>query len=129
LVFEFDSIYSLSAREYKGYGNSLDSLQGFAGRYPKKVYIELPGGEVESLNYSVERQINDNPLYGDAQFYQALPSDISDLVRDPVGVRLSAEAQIERTLAGDCLVAQFISSSKQGYVCLNPESLVIKEFY
>ncbi len=129
LVFEFDSIYSLSAREYKGYGNSLDSLQDFAGRYPKKVYIELPGDEVESLSYSVERQINDNPLYGDAQFYQALPSDGSDLVRDAAGTRASAEAQIGRALGDDCIVAQFVSSSKQGYVCLDPKSLVITEFY
>jgi hypothetical protein len=129
LAFEYDSIFSLSAREYKGYGNELAALEKFSGSYPKKVFIELPGDDIQALSHSVELQLNNEPLYGDAQNYQELPESNLDLVRDASSLRAAAAAQLEQEFPEDCLLAQFVSSSQQGFVCLDPATRSITAFY
>jgi hypothetical protein len=128
LVFEYDALYSLSAREYKQYGNDLAALEQFAGKYPKQVFIELPGDNTEAFAFSSNRQLNESPLYGDAASYKPLPESNVELIRDGENFKEIGQAAIEQELADDCVLARFVSSSKQGYVCLD-SSRTITDFY
>jgi hypothetical protein len=127
-VFEYDAVYSLSAREFKGYGNDLDTLEKFSGSYPKQAYVELPDNNAEALAFSSERQLNDEPLYADAQGYRTLPASNSLLIRNAAQLKDNVQESLEVELASNCLLARFVSSSMIGYVCLDPSSREITAF-
>ena len=129
LAFEYDAIYSLSYREFKQYDNDLAALEAFAGQYPKQVFIELPADNREAFTFSYERQLNDLPLYADATRYRPLPEDNALLIRDAEELKSGAQSELVEALADDCLLARFISSSKQGFVCLDKTTREITDFY
>ncbi len=129
LVFEYDAIYSLSAREFKDYGNDPKVLEQFSGKYPKQVYIELPDNNAEALAFSSDRQLNDEPLYADARRYRALPQSNALLIRNGLQLKDDAQKSLEIELADDCLLARFVSSSKITVVCLDESSREITQFF
>lgn len=129
LAFEYDSIYSLSAREFKNYGNDLAALEEFSGNYPKWVFIDLPTDNAEAFRFSYERQLNDLPLFADAARYRQLPDTEAELIRDAEEFKVGVQAEIEQELSDECLLARFISSSQQVYVCVDASTRTITDFY
>jgi hypothetical protein len=58
-----------------------------------------------------------------------LPENNAQLIRDAENFKAMGQAAIEQELAADCVLVRFISSSKQGYVCLDASSRAITGFY
>ena len=130
LAFEYDTIYSLSAREFKDYGNEMDSLEDFAGKYPRQVFLDLPADDSQALDFAFERQFNGSPLYAESARYRPLPQDNNQLIRNAENFKVDAVAGgVVPELPAECLLARFVSSSAQGYVCIDSATREISEFY
>lgn len=132
LALEYDTIYSLSAREFTAYGNDVESLDAFAGPYPKAVYIELPADDTAAGSLSIERQLNGEPLFGDASNYRALtPSSgsVRSRFRREAAILESAGAEIRQQLDQDCVLSRFVSVASAGLVCFDPNELTITDYF
>lgn len=132
LALEFDTFYSLSAREFNAYGNSLDTLDQFPGPYPKLVYIELPDDIREAGSLSIDRQMNGEPLFGDVSSYLPLAPDsilARSRFRAEQALRAVVSEEILNGISDDCALSKFVSVSEQGLVCFDIATLSITEFF
>jgi hypothetical protein len=133
LAIEYDSIFSLNAREFSSYGNTMESLDQFSGPYPKLVYIELPQDDQEAMSLSTGSQLNGEPLFGYAANYLPLVTDSypeRSRFRREFALRNGVSQEIQNQINDDgCVFSRFTSVSKQGFVCFDLESLSITEFF
>lgn len=128
LAVEYDAIYSLNAREFAAYGNTMDSLDSFPGPYPKVVYIELPLVNQEAQILSIERQLNGEPLYGDTSNYLPLATDTISArsrFRREQALRDRTSDVLMNQIDEDCVLTKFVSVSEQTLVCFDITSLSI----
>lgn len=132
LAIEYDTVYSLTAREFSYYGNDMDDLTQFDGPFPKTVYIQLPENDQEAAFLSIEQQLNGEPLYGRAENYLPLSSDkgtARSLFRKEQMVRFNAHESIINQLGENCVFSKFVSVSSKGLVCFDLETLTITDFF
>lgn len=132
LALEYDTIYSLSAREFTAYGNDIESLDAFEGPYPKAVYIELPNDDTAAGNLSIERQLNGEPLFGDVENYRPLESNTASArsrFRREAAILESAGANIRQQLDQDCVLSRFVSAASTGLVCFDVNRLSITDYF
>lgn len=132
LAVEYDAIFSLNAREFAAYGNTMSSLDSFSGPYPKVVYIELPVDNQEAGFLSLERQLNGEPLFGDTSNYLPLATDsipARSRFRAEQRLRDGAGEEIQREIDESCRFIRFVSVSKRGFVCFDVATLSITKFF
>ncbi|MFT4814064.1 MAG: hypothetical protein ACI9WR_001372 [Paracoccaceae bacterium] len=133
LAIEYDSIFSLNAREFASYGNTMESLEQFSGPYPKLVYIELPQDDQEAMSLSTGNQLSGEPLFGYTSNYLPLVTDSyieRSRFRREFALRNGVSQEIQNQINDhDCVFSRFTSVSKQGFVCFDLESLSITEFF
>ncbi|MFK7863310.1 MAG: hypothetical protein AB8B95_03685 [Pseudohongiellaceae bacterium] len=132
LALEYDTIYSLSAREFSAYGNSVDSLKTFQGPSPKAVYIELPQDDIQAATLSIEKQLNGEPLFGDASNYLPLYSEsgtVRTQFRREAELLDAVSATIRDEIDRDCVLSKFVSVAKSGLVCFDSKSLTITDYF
>ena len=132
LAVEYDAIFSLNAREFAAYGNTMSSLDSFSGPYPKVVYIELPVDNQEAGLLSLERQLNGEPLFGDTSNYLPLATDsipARSRFRAEQRLRDGAGEEIQREIDESCRFIRFVSASERGFVCFDVATLSITKFF
>lgn len=132
LVLAYDTFYSLAAGEYQDFGKDPSILEGFPGSYPKLIYIELPENEISAEIANIRSQFIGDPLYIQTENYRAIPEDSADwtaIFRREQAVRGTLSEEFINQLEGNCLFAKFISSLTSGYVCFDPQSKALSQFY
>lgn len=132
LALEYDTIYSLSAREFTAYGNEFDSLRNLKGPFPKTVYIELPDDDVQAVTLAIEKQLNGEPLFGNAENYLPLASSaeiVRSRFRKEDELLGAADANFRSQLSKDCVLSKFVSVSTAGLVCFDPNTLTITDYF
>lgn len=132
LVLAFDTFYSVDREEFLQYERDVQILEDFPGPYPKLVYIELPESEIAAQIASIRAQFIGDPLYIQTENYRAMPDSIEELIsafRAEESTRSGAPEDVLNQLDESCLFSKFISPVASGFVCFEPDSRTLSEFY
>lgn len=132
LVHAYDTIYSLAEDEFVDYERDPALLQDMPGSYPKLVYTELPENYIQADIVAIRSQYIGDPLFIQTERYRAMPQNPDELAaiyRREDATRNLVTEELRQRLPQDCLFSRFVSAVTSGFVCLDPDSRELTEFY
>ena len=132
LVLAYDTVYSLAQQELEAFDKDPEILEEFSGRYPKIVFTELPDDTVQRDIIALRSQFVGDPLYIQTERYRSIPNTSEEIIpifTQDENLRLLISDELKSQLPMGCLLSNFISAVTNGYVCFDPETRGITDFY
>ena len=114
LVHVFDTFYSFSSEDYTGSGDDLTELERLPGRYPKRLYVDVPQDKAEFISQHTSILLNgETPLERRVDLYRTMPNDPEKAI-----ALLNGTLDVER----GCVVVDLETPYGSGTVCYEPKS-------
>jgi hypothetical protein len=132
LVLAYDTIYSLAQQELEAFEKDPALLEEFSGRYPKALFTELPEDTVQRDIIALRSQFIGDPLYIQTERYRSIPDSAEEIIpifTQDENIRALINEELRSQLPMGCLLSNFISALTNGYVCFDPESRRITDFF
>ena len=130
LVLAYDTVYSLDADAFTQFDRDPGVLESFPGSYPKLLYVSLPENEIEADIVAIRSQFVGDPLYIQTDRYQPMPrDDMASVFRRAEPLRSEFESRYGEVLPESCLYSRFTSAITTGYICFDPQTRRITEFF
>lgn len=133
VVLAYDTIYSVSAKEFADYGQDPAILDSIPGSTPKFIYVDLPENPIAADIANVRSTFGlDQPLFIQADLYKAMPpagEELASIFRFEKSVRDRFAEDYSESLAETCQLSQFISAVTSGYVCFDSTRRALTSFY